>query len=167
MKKVNSICIITIAVFCAVSLLLIIYNALTYKEYYSCPEPYHYIWERLQIETFWRGTWSGNKYGSPYEVSIRIPRTAHNKIADFKPEAFVIWNNGQEFSVPVAKMKRFEGKSGVTFTYKWINMDLSQSNQVNYKLVMAESGIRYETKISASVKNEVKRRNKLFWLLEL
>ena len=158
---------IGIAAFIVFILLFFLYNGMIYKECYSCPIPHHYIWEKLQIEIFWRGTWSGNKYGSPYEVSIRIPRTAHNKIADFKPEAFVIWNNGQEFSVPVAKMKRFEGKSGVTFTYKWINMDLSQSNQVNYKLVMAESGIRYETKISVPVKNEVKRRNKLFWLLEL
>lgn len=167
MKKVNSICIITIAVFCAVSLLLIMYNALTYKEYYSCPEPYHYIWERLQIEIFWRGTWSGNKYGSPYEVSIRIPRTAHNKITDFKPEEFCIWTNEYEINIPVTKMKLFGGKNGATYSYKWINWDLFKCDRVNYKLVMRGSGIKYSAKISVPVKNEVKRRNKLFRLLEL
>ncbi|MBO5761695.1 MAG: hypothetical protein J6S53_09145 [Lentisphaeria bacterium] len=166
MKKRNFI-FIAIAAFMVFISLFFLYNGMIYKEYYSCPIPHHNIWEKLQIEIFWKGTWTGNKYGSPYEVVIRIPNTVHNKNTDFKPEEFCIWTNEYEINIPVTKMKRFGGKNGATYSYKWINLDLSKCDCVNYKLVMRESDIKYSAKISVPVKNEVKRRNKLFWLLEL
>ena len=153
---------ICIAIFISTATLIVLYKSLEYKEYYSCPRPYHYIWEKLQIKIFWRGAWRNNKYGSPYEVVISIPKTAHNKITDFKPEEFCIWTNEYEINIPVTKMKRFDGKDVVAYSYKWINWDLSKCDRVNYKLIMAGSGIKYRAKISAPVKNEIKRQNKLF-----
>lgn len=166
-SKKNTMAIFVMVTLMLISGILLVFNyVLMYKEYYSCPIPYHYIWEKLQIEIFWRGTWTGNKYGAPYEVVIRIPKTVHNKLTDFKPDRFIIWTDGREINVPVAEMKRFEGKNCVTFTYKWINWDLAKSDRVNYKLVMAGSTIKYEAKISSRVKNKIYLKNKLFLLFQ-